>query len=228
MVLEFPVVYEAPNDYRTLVIRSKNTLHPFNALIDTGASMPMWMQGEATFLDTFPDADICVSNSKVKGVTGETESVRIYCIPYLHLTDGSFTLTYKNVYVAVPKEPMCFSFDLLLSYTMLRGLKLTVDYTDTPYISIEYNKDNEAIEIYPVSAVDPETKEVYINHVCAQNQQLSSELTLLLNNELLRDTLSEYGITLTEDLLESVFAEKAPPTDVVDIVSAILQKVQTT
>ena len=125
----------------------------FPMLIDTGASIPVWVAGKGAFEAMFPAAKDIQAQVTLHGfgdsLDAKGESAELYIIPFFDLTDNNEHIIYKNLLVAL--KSMDADFKLILSFTMFRRLHYQYDgVTDPihPIFTVKYNNrhiDSECI-----------------------------------------------------------------------------------
>ncbi len=94
-------------------------------LIDTGASMPVWI-GELSTLLKFPGIIKAEYRALVGGFGGPGTSDDVYIIPDFVLTDGIEELHYLNLNIAY--HPMDRDFQAILSFPMFYRLNAHIIY----------------------------------------------------------------------------------------------------
>ena len=110
--------------YNRLVICNKlpNGLK-HNILIDTGAFMPVWTQEVELLLMYYPQAVETQYKAWLGGFGGDGREVPVWKIPRFMLSDGSESIYYENLHVAV--YPMKSNFNMAMSFPMLRHAVIT-------------------------------------------------------------------------------------------------------
>lgn len=118
-----------------------------NCLIDTGATVPVWCNGENTLLSYYPNAVKQNCFYILHGFGKGCEIATIYTIPDFVLSDGKNEIHYMNLPIAVVNRD--FSFDMVLSYTMFNKMNISINtftnrnglHTVIPNIRISALKD---------------------------------------------------------------------------------------
>ena len=115
--------------FATTVIQNITKIGPLDCLVDTGARLPVWCSTERDFLNVYPNAIKLNAISFLSGFGHGTEQVSLYKIPDFELSDGSKTIHFINLIVALLNKD--FTFDMILSYTMLNKMNISIDtYTN--------------------------------------------------------------------------------------------------
>ena len=121
-MLEFPLVSDPNNTnlYNVKIIENKSENGNYKMLVDSGASIPVWVDGLETFLFYFPEASQMDKKAYVGGFGGPGEYVDVYTIPIFSFSDGTESLHYLDLPVAVTDRD--YSFQMIASFTMLNKL----------------------------------------------------------------------------------------------------------
>lgn len=117
-----------------------------DCLLDTGAFMPVWCDTIEQLLYVFPNCYYSRLVTVIGGFGKGNEYAPVYIIPDFVFSDGTNTIHYKNLPVAVLEKP--FSFQLILSYNMFTTANLSINTFATtpnvhkikPHILIKYQR----------------------------------------------------------------------------------------
>ena len=99
------------------VIRNVGNDNVISTLVDTGASLPVWVGDLDLFESYFPDCTEDDSETLISGFGKGIEIAPVYRIPEFELSDGSDSIKFMNLLVAVIQRD--YSFDMILSFPML-------------------------------------------------------------------------------------------------------------
>lgn len=124
-LLKFNLIPSSNDEgYNRLVICNKLTNGlKHNILIDTGAFMPVWAQEVELLLMYYPQAVETQYKAWLGGFGGDGREVPVWKIPRFMLSDGSESIYYENLHVAV--YPMKSKFNMVVSFPMLRHAVVT-------------------------------------------------------------------------------------------------------
>lgn len=128
MVLKFNLVGTMDIDnnyvYNSLVVENmSNASTECKVLIDTGASFPVWTKEIDLLLSHYPQATETSYIAWLGGFGGKGKEVPVWRIPRFVLSDGSESICYENLHVAVDLMPS--NFDIVMSFPMLRHAVIT-------------------------------------------------------------------------------------------------------
>lgn len=140
MQLDFKILTNKPE------INVKSNIGILSCLLDTGAFMPVWCNTVEQLLYAFPNCYYSKLVTVIGGFGKGNEYAPVYIIPDFVFSDGTNTIHYKNLPVAVLKKP--FSFQLILSYNMFTTANLSINTFATapnvhkikPHILIKYQR----------------------------------------------------------------------------------------
>lgn len=104
-------IIELDTNYQRPVVK----INGFNALVDTGAKIPVVSLPEKV-LEIVYHAECVIDNAQIKGFGGSCFG-KVYKLQSLKIGK----LIYPNLHVFVPDEPMD-EFEIIISATMLNGL----------------------------------------------------------------------------------------------------------
>ena len=134
--------------YSNPVIENLTRIKPnILVMIDTGASIPVWVRDEILLLRYFPKAYKTNYLCYLGGFGGKGSLAPVYIIPNYKLEDKSGnTLSYMNLPVML--SPRDYSFDMIISFTMLNQTNFSFDRFNsnrsaykTPKFKIDSNKN---------------------------------------------------------------------------------------
>lgn len=128
LVLKFELIGSTNSDnnyvYNTLVVGNMlNTTTVCRTLIDTGASFPVWAKEVDLLLSLYPQATEAPYKAWLGGFGGDGSVEPVWRIPRFILSDGSESIAYEDLHVAV--HPMQSNFDMVVSFPMLRHAVIT-------------------------------------------------------------------------------------------------------
>ena len=107
------------------VIKPVITLnHSTMALFDTGADIPIWLDGEEGLLDEYPDAQRTNPDTSISGFGGSCPGA-LYKINFV-----LESLTYPQMPIFVPNNEVLLPYDMILPAAMFCGLRYVIDDTD--------------------------------------------------------------------------------------------------
>jgi hypothetical protein len=127
-------------------------------MIDTGATIPIFMLGDDELLDYFPNAKINTEyNVKLVGVGNGTTDVNMYDIDELILQSGSDKIIFKNFKMACCDKrrlnvsmvlPGCMFKEMNLSFNNLasQNSQVWIEHTTDIYSGIVEYKSNGSIK----------------------------------------------------------------------------------
>lgn len=144
-MLEFPIVSNVNNSnvYNLLIIENRIDDENYKVLVDTGASIPVWVDGEEVFKYFYPDAIQSEKKAYIGGFGGNGEIVDVFIVPIFIIGDGRDNIVFKDIPIAVTDRD--FSFQMIMSFTMLNKLQFeySIDKVDTtctkPILLIDSN-----------------------------------------------------------------------------------------
>ena len=96
----------------------------YYALYDTGADLPVWTDILENFKELYPDAELIAQDRYISGFGGKCYG-SIYKINFVLAQ-----LTFPQMPVFVPNEPLEFPYLLILPATIFEGLAYTIDTKD--------------------------------------------------------------------------------------------------
>lgn len=149
-MLEFEILSDNKL-YNMLLVLNKGTRTNCKTLIDTGASIPVWVSGLNNFLFQFPDAYEIQCEYLVSGFGTGKEVASIYIIPEFVLSDGKEKIIYHKLPVAIIDRD--FSFNMIISNTMLSKFN---------YKYVAYTNKNSIKHISPLFRIYSEKVDYYI------------------------------------------------------------------
>ena len=95
-------------------------------LLDTGADVPVWCKGISELRDIAPDAEIIEDKFLLGGFGVGAEVVDVYRLGTFSLFDGTNTLCFHNLIVAVTNRPM-MDVDFVLPLSIFRKGQINID-----------------------------------------------------------------------------------------------------
>lgn len=111
--------------FKTTIIHNVMKDSYLVCLVDTGAMFPVWCSTESELLNIYPNAIRLNAISFISGFGQGKEKVSLYKIPDFKLCDGTNTIHYINLIVALLNKD--FTFDMVLSYTMFNKMNISFD-----------------------------------------------------------------------------------------------------
>ena len=178
-MLKFPIVKSANGsvDYPLTIFDNVISLTEqeknFRVLIDTGASVPVWTKGEHEFLQRFSRSTEAEYKLTLRGFGGTTDPVKVYIVDDFILSDGNSCIHYYKLPIAV--YGLNFSFDMIISYTMISFLKWEYQPGLNPLFCIEDTK--QFFRMRPTFKVNNYSREMDAIAVCTQNLSLDNSDT---------------------------------------------------
>lgn len=117
-------------------------------LIDTGADTPVWCKGEEEFLDVYKDAERIPVKFLLSGFGKGIDVVDVYRIPIFELTDGTQSVFFKNLVVAITNRPE-MDLDMVLPVSIFRHMKIEIDYmTSVSVPTLDIITENDTVPIF--------------------------------------------------------------------------------
>lgn len=117
--------------YDFLIITNSAYDNPsLQVLIDSGATIPVWVGDSSVFMQHFPDSYLYEARGKLGGFGLYSTYPPIYIIPSYILRDkkGNYI---EFVDLPIMIESKNYSFDMIISFTMLQKLNYYYEYYDT-------------------------------------------------------------------------------------------------
>lgn len=137
-MLEFGLLPDIDNPNLYSVKRIENHLNgeSYNVLVDSGASIPVWVDGLESFQYFYSDAIPTNYTIKLKGFGGDGEDVPVYILPEFHLSDGTDRVVYHRLPIAIIERD--FSVQMIISFPMIERMN---------YNYVYYSEEDGAIAI---------------------------------------------------------------------------------
>lgn len=120
-------------------------------MLDTGADIPVFCKGYDLFKAIFLSNDLDIvfyKDSSISGFGLHKETTRLYNFSDFYLSDGSSTICYKNMKIAITDKPN-IPCDIILSASMFIKMRYMFDYLSaSPYLEIEAERDTYGTGFY--------------------------------------------------------------------------------
>lgn len=153
-------IYDLKSDLTKLKLKFNNRY--ISCLLDTGAYLPIWCDGEEDFLLNFPYARCTNMITLIGGFGKGAEPAKVYVIENFELSDNKNKVLYNKIYIAVIKKDYDFSF--ILSYSMFKACNIGIhNFTNvnglhdiSPHIIIQFKRN--VMYMNPVTKLDTKRK----------------------------------------------------------------------
>lgn len=163
-------IYKLKTVCNITIIKNNINGIAMDALLDTGAMIPVWCSGETDLLNIYPNARKLNCAYILHGFGKGYEIADVYTIPDFILSDGKSTIHYINFIIAVANKD--FSFDMVLSYTMFNKMNVSIN---------TFTNRNGLHAVAPNIRISA-PKDSYYTRPIIHAVKSSEEQTLLLKN----------------------------------------------